>query len=136
MRPSGSCLCGGIRYELDAEPGAIEFCHCRTCRKSNGTAYGANAPIAASDFRIVAGAELLKAFESSPGKQRYFCERCGSPIYSQHQKRPGILRLRIGLLDTPTSARPRIHFMVAHKAEWDEICNDLPQHTEFEPGRS
>jgi hypothetical protein len=121
---------------LDAEPGAIEFCHCRACRKSNGTAYGANAPISISDFRIVAGVERLKAFESSPGKQRFFCGRCGSPNYSHHQKRPGMLRLRIGLLDTPTSAPPRIHFMVAHKAEWDDIRDDLPQYAEFEPGRN
>ena len=28
-RYTGSCLCGGVRYELTAELGAIEVCYCR-----------------------------------------------------------------------------------------------------------
>ncbi|MDB5985626.1 MAG: hypothetical protein JWR16_679 [Nevskia sp.] len=131
----GSCLCGGVRYELDAAPGRIGLCHCRSCRKSNGSAYAANVAVAEQDFHIVAGAELLKEFESSPGKQRVFCGTCGAPVYSRNEKRRGIVRLRIGLFDTPIQRRPEFHFMVADKAEWDEICDNLPQYPGFEPGR-
>ena len=34
----GSCLCQGIRYEIQGEIGEIVQCHCQRCRKENGTA--------------------------------------------------------------------------------------------------
>ena len=34
----GSCLCGGIHYEIHGEIGDVIQCHCQRCRKANGTA--------------------------------------------------------------------------------------------------
>ena len=36
---TGNCLCGSVAYEVDAEPGTIVHCHCRTCRKTHGSAF-------------------------------------------------------------------------------------------------
>jgi hypothetical protein len=125
---SGSCLCGGVRYEYTGELGAVVYCHCAQCRKAQGTAFGTNAPIAADQFRLLAGAELLKSYESSPGKQRVFCANCGSPLYSRLLARPEVLRLRIGSLDTPLRSKPEAHIFAASKAEWYDILDGLPQH--------
>lgn len=132
----GSCLCGGIRYEVDAALTQIAFCHCGMCRKASGSAFGANAPIPRAAFRLVAGEALLKVYASSPGKQRRFCATCGSPVYSESDRLPQTIRLRLGLLDTPAGHRPDFHFMVSSKAEWFTISDALPQHEGFEPGRS
>ena len=35
----GSCLCGGVRYEIDAELQSVSYCHCSQCRKASGAAY-------------------------------------------------------------------------------------------------
>lgn len=132
----GSCLCGGIRYEFDGEPGPISLCHCAMCRKSSGSAYLAVAPIAAAAFRLVDGQALLRHYESSPGKQRGFCSRCGAPIYSRRADKPAVLRLRIGLLDTPLAQQPAFHIMVGSKADWETLPDDaLPRHDGIEPGR-
>jgi hypothetical protein len=131
----GSCLCGGVRYEFDAPLAEISLCHCSQCRKSNGSAFAANAPIPESAFRLLQGGELLKEYESSPGKRRVFCGRCGSPVYSKHEKKPGAIRIRLGSLDTPAGRKPDYHFFVESKADWYDICDDLPQHRGFEPGR-
>ena len=42
-RHTGSCLCGGVRYELTAELGPIEVCYCRMCRKASGGPLATNA---------------------------------------------------------------------------------------------
>jgi hypothetical protein len=131
----GSCLCGGIRYEVDAALTQIALCHCALCRKASGSAFAANAPVPRLAFRMMAGAALLKAHESSPGKRRWFCARCGSPIYSESAKAPETIRLQLGLLDTPAGHAPDFHFMVGSKAEWYTIGDGLPQHEGFEPGR-
>ena len=44
----GSCLCGGIRYEIDAELKAVSNCHCGQCRKASGAAFGTGATIPAA----------------------------------------------------------------------------------------
>ena len=131
----GSCLCGGVRYELDAPLSEIGMCHCSLCRKASGTAYATNAPVPEARFRLLAGESLLKSYESSPGKQRVFCAHCGSPVYSKSDKQPGVLRLRIGALDTPVGRRPDYHFMTASKADWVEICDDLPRYEGPAPAR-
>jgi hypothetical protein len=131
----GSCLCGTVRYEVDGELGPIVLCHCSMCRKAQGGAFAVTAPVDAARFRIVAGEQTLTGYPSSPQKRRWFCSRCGSPIYSRNEARPGVVRLRIGTLDTKLAARPGAHIHVASKSEWFEILDDLPQHAGFEPGR-
>lgn len=133
----GSCLCGGIRYEIDGEITRIGLCHCAMCRKASGTAYAANAPVPLAQFRLIAGEELLTAYASSPGKQRYFCERCGAPIYSRSEKYPDLLRIRIGALDSPTNHRPDYHFMFDSKADWESVPDDgLPRYGDAAPANA
>jgi hypothetical protein len=123
---SGSCLCGGIRYEIDAALGPVTNCHCSRCRKASGAAFASNASVPAASFRFVAGAELLKEWESSPGVRRCFCGRCGSPILKRHDARPETLRLRLGTLDTDPGVKPSRHIFVGSKAPWVEITDGLP----------
>jgi hypothetical protein len=48
---------------------------------------------------------------------------------------PGIIRLRIGTLDSKIAAKPTAHIQVASKAEWFEILDGLAAAAEFEPER-
>ncbi|MGH8286041.1 MAG: GFA family protein, partial [Steroidobacteraceae bacterium] len=36
----GSCLCGGVRFEIDGPVGRASHCHCSMCRKAHGAAFG------------------------------------------------------------------------------------------------
>lgn len=125
---TGGCLCGGVRYRIDTQPAAIQLCHCRQCRKAQGSAFAANLPVPAADFHLEAGSEWLRAWSASPGKQRVFCGRCGSPLYSVNERVPGVVRVRAGTVDDGLAARPALHFHVASKAAWWTIDDDLPQH--------
>lgn len=124
---TGSCLCGGVQFRIDSELAPIQVCHCSQCRKAQGTPMATNTPVAEAAFRLLQGAELLKAFESSPGKQRVFCSRCGSPIYSQKDTLPGVLRIRAGLINEPLTVGPAAHFHTGSKSNWWPINDDLPQ---------
>lgn len=126
----GSCLCGAIRYEIHGEIGEVIQCHCKRCRKANGTAFATNAPIKKADFKIVQGEHLLKKFASTPTTARCFCSECASPIISIKAETPDTYRLRIGTLDTPLEHKPVMHIFTAYKAEWDTICDSLPQYDE------
>lgn len=129
----GSCLCGAVRYQVTGELEPIQICHCSQCRKAQGSAFVTNIPVRESAFALLSGAEQLKAYESSPGKQRVFCAGCGSPIYSRTSKLPGVLRIRAGSLEGELETRPGWHAFTASRANWWEIHDDLPQYPAFKP---
>lgn len=127
---SGSCLCNGIQYEIKGDLGDIMQCHCQKCRKANGSAFATNAAIPTTAFTLLKGEELLAEYESTPGVFRVFCKQCASPLYSRRPNMPELLRLRIGTLDTKIAGKPSSHIFVGSKAEWHDICDDIPQYKE------
>ena len=129
----GSCLCRAVRFEVSGELAPIQICHCGDCRKAQGSAIGTNIPVAKADFRLVAGADHLQAYESSPGKERVFCRACGSPIFSRLTSRPDLVRLRAGTLDAPVASEIGFHFHTASKAAWWPITDDKPQYPAERP---
>jgi hypothetical protein len=135
----GGCLCGAVRYRVSGPLGPVVLCHCGQCRKAQGSAFAANAPMRTDDFMLLRGADALTAYASSPGKWRSFCHHCGAPIHSRRDSAPGVLRLRLGSLDdtsaTTGALQPTAHIHVASKAPWWPITDDLPQHAGVEPDR-
>ena len=123
----GSCLCGKIRYTIEGELDNFSYCHCRSCRKASGSAFAANAGLERNHFVLNDPEGVLREYESSPGKFRAFCSRCGSPLYAYLAKTPELIRLRLGSLDSPFSGRARVHIFVGDKADWEEIHDELPQ---------
>ena len=126
----GSCLCGGVSFQIDAELEPIQICHCSQCRKAQGGAFGSNTPVQTVHFTLNSGAELLTEYESSPGKRRVFCRRCGSPIYSSRDTLAGVIRIRAGLLDEPLKVKQAYHAYTASKCSWFPISDDLPKFPE------
>ncbi len=124
---TGSCLCGNIRYQFDQPVSRIGLCHCQMCRKASGTAYAANAPVPRGEFRLLSGMEWLKAYASSPGKKRWFCGNCGSPVYSESANYPDLIRIRLGSLDQPAGRTPDYHYLLSAKADWDMTADELPR---------
>ena len=123
----GSCLCGSVKYEIDGELSAVTNCHCALCRKASGSAFASGATIAAASFRLIAGKDLLKEWESSPGYHRVFCGQCGSPILKRKDRDPEHLRFRPGTLDSDPGVKMSKHTHVKSKAPWVEINDGLPQ---------
>jgi len=126
----GGCLCGSVRFRIHGKLGPAGFCHCKQCQRASGSAFAANAPVRTHYFEIHAGADLVSEYESSPGKFRAFCRRCGSPVYSRRDTEPEIRRIRLGTLDSDPERRPLAHVYVSSKAPWYEICDSLLQYSE------
>ncbi len=53
---TGSCRCGQLRYNADAEPIFTGICHCTDCQKQSGTAFNI----------VVAVPQPALAIEGSP----------------------------------------------------------------------
>ena len=129
----GRCLCGGVAFEFDGPVAGIQVCHCSECRRAQGSAFGTNLPVTTDQFRLVSGEGLLRAFESSPGKDRVFCSTCGSPVYSRLHARPDRLRIRVGLVEDSPELALAFHFHTDSRAGWGPSTDDLTQYPAARP---
>src|ERR1700687_5300149 len=98
MALKGSCLCGSVRYEIDQLDTPIGHCHCRTCRKAHAAAFASTARVDRSDFRWLSGQAALGAYESTPGKLRRFCTRCGTHLIAEWTAQTQVI-VRVATLD-------------------------------------
>ena len=126
----GSCLCGEVTYEISGKVGDIVHCHCQTCRKAHGSAFSSVAAVIENDFRLISK-NPIGCFESSKGKNRYFCSNCGTQLYAKRDGSEHII-LRLGSLDDAPKSKEKDHIWVSQKATWYKIDGNLPEHQEFE----
>ncbi|SFR75554.1 Uncharacterized conserved protein [Marinobacter daqiaonensis] len=125
---TGQCLCGGITFQYTGPLGPIDLCHCSQCRRAHGSAFSASAPVQKMHLSFTSGEALVTEYESRPGKYRGFCGRCGSQLYSRLDAIPGILRLRVGVINEPLGKGPSAHVYTGSKSDWFTITDDLPQY--------
>ncbi|NKB44593.1 MAG: hypothetical protein GKS03_09985 [Alphaproteobacteria bacterium] len=71
--------------------------------------------------RILTGADSITEYESSPGNQRAFCSKCGSPVYGKKGDAPDHIRIRLGTLDQSAKATPVSHAWTSEKPAWHNI---------------
>lgn len=122
----GSCLCGAVGYEVD-EIISIKFCHCRTCQLAQGAPYIAAGGVKREHFRWLKGEELVTRYESSPGKQRCFCSRCGTPLLADRANLPHIA-LRVVTLKEDPKLRPTEHIWLNDDCPWTLDTPNLPRY--------
>ena len=122
---AGSCLCGAVRFEVDAALRPPDACHCTQCRKTSGH-FWASTDVKRNDLRID-GAEHLSWFQSSAKVRRGFCSLCGSSLFWDPVGKD-IVGVAMGAFDGPTNTHLAIHIFVADKGDYYEIADGLPQH--------
>jgi hypothetical protein len=136
-RVGGSCLCGGVAYEIDGKVEAIRNCHCSRCRKARSAAHASNLFVETGRFRWVRGEEQLESYKV-PEAQRFshtFCSVCGSSLPRVDAGRGSVV-VPAGSLDDDPGGREQGHIFVGSKAPWYVIADELPQYAEYPPERT
>ena len=123
---TGSCLCGTVTYVVTDKISDIIHCHCITCRKAHGSAFSSVASVPEENFKLE-GASNLNHFESSPGKNRFFCKTCGTQVYAKRDNKNNII-LRLGSIDTDLPSKELAHTWLSESAQWYDLDSELPHH--------
>ena len=99
MLVTGSCLCGGVGYQLvDDRALIISHCHCGMCRKASGAAFATFLMVTLADFQWTKGERLIARYESSTAIYRCHCNNCGSPMPLQ-DPHLSLMAVPVGSLD-------------------------------------
>ena len=133
MAIRGSCLCGGVRFEIDKAAGPFEICHCHRCRKVTGSVGMPTVGVNTADYRFLAGHELVGAYDAPllyrpPAYRVTFCKRCGSPV-PDPQPAGDFMEIAAGLFDDDPGITLDKHIFVEHTPHWDTSTDDLPRLT-------
>jgi hypothetical protein len=128
---TGGCLCGGVRFRVDAPLVVATYCHCTRCQRRTGTAASAQARIQPGSLTVTRGEELIRTYAPPDGFPKLFCGACGSALWSQSPDDPEIISVRLGAFDGDPGIRPSLHQFVAYAASWEPIPDDgLPRYDE------
>ena len=117
-RTKGRCACGALRYEVNAPPLIVHACHCRNCRRLTGGAFVVNLWIEAKHVVLRSRIEPRSFRLPAGGGRRqdvFFCERCGTQVWSSYSIAPGSLFVRAGALERPESFPPDVHIFTRSK---------------------
>jgi len=120
----GRCLCGAVSFEVAAELGEPDACHCTQCRRQSGH-YWASTDVPREALTL-SGADRISWFQSSEAVRRGFCSVCGSMLLWDRTGRDKIA-IAMGAFEAPTGVRLGKHIFVADKGDYYEIADGLPQ---------
>src|SRR5204862_2789306 len=115
----GSCLCGGVRFEVDPPFIQANHCHCERCRKHSGTAVCTQTRVLKEQFRLLQGKELIKVYGKGEGAVKAFCVNCGSSLFGGDWPDGPQVSNRMGMLDNYYGVLIQFHTIVNCHATWD-----------------
>jgi hypothetical protein len=128
---AGACLCGALRYEVDAPPRGIVHCHCSVCRKHHGAPFATLVVSPARGLRWLSGEASVLTYASSARRVRRFCGTCGAVAPAALGDRALV---PAGNLQGNLDVAGALHMFVGSKAPWHTIADALPQHAGAPPG--
>jgi hypothetical protein len=116
---TGRCLCGGVRFEADADTERLRFCHCTSCKKLSGSGGTVNVRVRSDDIRILEGRELLTTYQPPEGSAKTFCSHCGSNLFGGGWPESEFCSVRISTLDEQPEPGEMKHLFVESLAPWE-----------------
>lgn len=126
----GSCLCSDIHYQVAQLDSPIVHCSCQSCIKAHAAAFNTGAGIKREHFKWTKGEDKLSSYESSPGKLRHFCSRCGSPLIAEKQGQENYI-LRVATLDDDPGVKPEYQIWKSHEKPWLENVDSITAYDEW-----
>jgi len=128
--PSGTCLCEIFKYTVTGSFGDVRYCHCKKCRRGNGTAFSSNASVQKTQWTLEGPRDKVTEFEHKPGMFKAFCSTCGSPLYARSSQDPNDIRIRLGGFEGKLGVNITGHVWTSSKATWYTIEDSIPCYPE------
>jgi hypothetical protein len=112
----GGCLCGAVRFIATGQPKGVAWCHCQSCRKHSGAPVSVFVAFDRTAYTVTEG-EITK-FNSSPGRWRGFCARCGSTLTCEGEPSSTETHFHVGAFDQAARLQPTRHIFPEERLPW------------------
>lgn len=122
----GHCLCGAVRFEYHGPEIWRGHCHCESCRRQAASPVTTFMGVADGRWRWTGIQPAV--YRSSPGRERFFCPRCGAPAAFRDEGQPGEIHFYAALLEDADDFAAERHFHADEALPWLQIADGLPRH--------
>jgi hypothetical protein len=112
---AGRCLCGAVRIVAMGEPLSVAWCHCHSCRKHSGAPVSVFVAFKHGDYKVTEG--TITKFNSSPGRLRGFCAKCGSTLTCEGEGSTE-MHFHVGTFDDAAAFKPTRHIFPNERLPW------------------
>jgi hypothetical protein len=129
----GSCLCGGVRFEVTERFRRISQCHCESCKKLSGGTGTVNGQVASEAIRILEGHDLVRTYQPTEGSAKTFCGRCGTNLFGGGWPESELASVRVPTLSPAPAHKPDLHLFVRSVAPWETLPEDGAPRYETRP---
>ncbi len=132
---TGGCLCGKIRYSISQSVQNIIACHCTHCQKASGAGMSHNTVVPSSAYTITSGQPKVYEDTADSGNMLYraFCPDCGSSLYSQREKNPEMMIVKVGSLDNSDGMKLIMNIWVKSARSWSHVSPDAENFPQNRP---
>ncbi|MFP6734856.1 MAG: GFA family protein [Rhodospirillales bacterium] len=123
----GGCQCGAVRFEISAEPLTAYVCHCITCQKQSGSAFGMAIVVPTDAIAVLEGgtSTFIKTADSGRESDCVFCPKCGNRLFHHIKTDAAMSMVKTGLLDDASDIIPVAHLWTSRALNWVTIPNDV-----------
>ena len=95
-RYTGSCHCGGVKFQIETTIDQTARCNCTLCKRKGAVVHF----VPAERFQILEGEDLLTLYQWNTGKaQHFFCKRCGIYPFHKPRTKPTMMGVNVGCID-------------------------------------
>jgi hypothetical protein len=123
----GTCLCGGVRFEVTEPFERITACHCLSCKKISGGGGTVSGRVRSDAIEIRTGRDLIGTFQPAEGSAKSFCSLCGSNLFGGGWPASEHSSVRLSTLDSEFDRKPESHIFVRSVAAWETLPDDGAQ---------
>ncbi len=134
MKIDGSCQCGSISYEAEADPNLVGICHCTDCQKFSGGGFRIGVPVPEEAFTLLSGKPktYIKTAESGGKRAQVFCSICGTHIYSTSVgDEPKVLRIRTPTANQSSQLPPKSQGWFRSAQTWVTAISAIPSREKY-----
>jgi hypothetical protein len=125
----GSCLCGGVRFEVTEPFSRASHCHCESCKRISGGVGTTSGRSRSDAIRILEGSDLIRSYTPAEGSAKSFCSVCGSNLFGGGWPDSELCSVRLSAIDSGFDGRPEAHTFVRSLAPWETLPEDgLPRY--------
>ena len=100
--------------------------------------YGTFFQVTREQLCVTADPARLGHYQPKPAVTQTFCRTCGSALFGESTRGPGIVAVALAAMLEPIDRNPEQHIFWDDRASWVQLRDDLPRFggpSEFEPTR-
>ena len=122
-----SCSCGQLTAVAEGAPARRSICHCRACQQRTGSAFGLNATWPVEQVRIEGEARsFTRSSDEGFWSRSSFCPLCGSTLYREIERRPGMISIAVGCFADEAFPEPTVEVYGERRRPWIRFETEKP----------